>query len=130
MSDEDGLGIAARCRAEGGLIEVDLESLRNELGYKKLGRWVLAEIEETLRTSGLGYFPQWVLDPQQNSELRRWQRVWIYERDGGSRARVIDAVLRPDESDVRSALDGLVQGRLAAMTAEQKLARIAEIAQA
>jgi hypothetical protein len=122
--------IAANCKAAGGLIKVELEALRNELGYKKLGKWVLSEIAETLRTSGLGYFPEWVLDPVQNTEMRRWQEVWIYARDGSTRAKVIDAVLRPDESDVRGVLDGLAGGDLNALTAEQRLARIVEIATA
>lgn len=130
MVDEAGGGIAAQCAEAGGLVEVDLESLRNELGYKKLGKWVLSEIAETLSSKGLGYFPQWVLDPEQNDEMRRWQRVWIYKRDSSTRAQVIDAVLRPEECDVRSVLDGLANGDLKALTPVQRLERIAEIANA
>lgn len=120
--------VSAKCKAAGGLLEISLEELRNEVGKAKLGKWVLGAIAENLSTSGLGYFPQWVLDPVQNPEMRSWQTLWVYDRDGSSRSRVIDAVLRPDEHDVRGILDGLVDGKDEALTPEQKLARIAEIA--
>jgi hypothetical protein len=123
-TQEGAEGIAARCRAAGGLIEAGLGGLREELGYKKLGKWVLAELDESLKKAGLGYFPPERLDPAQNSEPRQWQTIWIYERNNDLRAQVLDAVLNPDEHDVRAVLDGLVAGRAEALTAEQKLDRI------
>lgn len=123
-------GIAARCRADGGLTEATLGELRDELGYRKLGRWVLAEIAETLRATGLGFFPSQRLNAELNTEPRQWQTVWIYVRDGGPRARVIDAVLQPDDCDVRAELDVIGTKNLAALTPQQKLERIQDIVNA
>jgi hypothetical protein len=120
-------GIAARCHGDGGLTVATLGDLREELGYKKLGKWVLAEIAESLQKSRLGYFPLSVLDPAQNTEPRQWQKVWIYRKNDDLRAQVIDAVLQPDMHDVRSILDGVVGGHADALTAEQKLDRIRQI---
>ena len=128
QGEEGAEGIAARCHAAGGLIEAELGELREELGYKKLGKWVLAEVAESLKKARLGYFPLDRLDPVQNTEPRQWQTIWIYERDNDLRAQVIDAVLNPDEHDVRAVLAGLVAGRTEALTAEQKLDRIRALA--
>jgi hypothetical protein len=117
-------GIAARCRADGGLCEVSLGDLREELGYKKLGRYVLAEVAESLEKAELGYFPVGTLDPAQNTEPRQWQTIWIFERNNDLRAQVIGAVLNPDKHNVRMIMDGLVAGRAEALTAEEKLERI------
>ena len=131
MSEMDTApGIAARCRADGGLTEATLGELRDELGYRKLGRWVLAEIAETLKATGLGFFPSHRLNAELNTEPRQWQTVWIYARDGGSRARVIDAVLQPDDCDVRAELDVIGTKNLAALTPQQRLDRIKEIVNA
>jgi hypothetical protein len=120
-------GIVARCHAEGGLTEATLGELREELGYKKLGRYVLDDIREHLDKAKLGYFPGWVIDPARNVEPRQVQTVWIYEKSGDLRSQVIDAVLNPDKHDVRAILDGLVGGNVEAMTPEQKLERIREL---
>jgi hypothetical protein len=130
MTDVGMASIAAECKSGGGLMEIELERLRNVLGKKKLGKWVLGEIAETLQTSDLGFFPEWVLDPDGNTEIRHWQKVWIYNRDGSLRARVIDAVLRPDTVDVRAVLGPLGNQDLTSLTADEKLARILEIAKA
>ncbi|MFD5140612.1 hypothetical protein ACFWMX_30955 [Streptomyces sp. NPDC058378] len=122
----DSTTIAARCRAEGGLMEVNLGDLREELGYKKLGKWVLVEVAEALGRDKLGYFPEGMLDPQHNTVPRQAQTVWIYENDGGLRAQVISAVLHPDRRDVRAALDALVDHG-EALTSEQKLDRIRDL---
>ncbi|MFY1618853.1 hypothetical protein ACLQ25_03790 [Micromonospora sp. DT44] len=128
MSDTDTApGIAARCRADGGLTQATLGELRDELGYRKLGRWVLAEIAETLRATGLGFFPPERLTAELNTEPRQWQTVWIYVRDGGSRARVIDAVLQPDDCDVRAELDAIGTKNPATLTPQQRLDRIRDI---
>ncbi|MEH1056038.1 hypothetical protein V6U89_12590 [Micromonospora sp. CPCC 206171] len=131
MSEMDTApGIAARCRADGGLTEATLGELRDELGYRKLGRWVLAEIAETLRATGLGFFPPQRLNAELNTEPRQWQTVWIYVRDGGPRARVIDAVLQPDDCNVRAELDVIGTKNLGALTPQQKLERIRDIVNA
>lgn len=126
-NEGDSTTIAARCRAEGGLIEVSLGDLRQELGYKKLGKWVLVEVAEALGNNKLGYFPEGVLDPQHNTAPRQVQTVWIYENEGGPLAKVVDAVLHPDQHDVRAALDGLAGGHSEALTPEQKLDRIRDL---
>lgn len=128
--DQTVISITARCREDGGLTEATLGELRDELGYKKLGRWVLAEIADTLKAAGLGFFPPDRLNAELNTEPRQWQTVWIYQRDGGSRARVLDAVLQPDECDVRGVLDGIGAENLAALSPAERLARIREIANA
>ncbi|MDG4816649.1 hypothetical protein O7628_14220 [Micromonospora sp. WMMD956] len=130
MSEDIASGIAARCRANGGLTEATLGELRDELGYRKLGRWVLAEIAETLRTTGFGFFPPDRLRAELNTEPRQWQTVWIYDRDGGPRARMIDAVLQPDDCDVRGELEALGTDNLAGLTPRQKLERIRDIVNA
>jgi hypothetical protein len=117
-------GVAARCRDDGGLTEVSLGDLREELGYKKLGKYVLAEVAESLEKARLGYFPVWTLDPVQNTEPRQGQTIWIYEKSDDLRAQVIDAVLHPEKHNVRGIMDGLVAGRVEALTAEEKLERI------
>ncbi|MGC5286070.1 hypothetical protein [Micromonospora sp. DT231] len=128
MSDTDTApGIAARCRADGGLTQATLGELRDELGYRKLGRWVLAEIAETLRATGLGFFPPERLTAELNTEPRQWQTLWIYVRDGGPRARVIDAVLQPDDCDVRAELDAIGTKHPTALTPQQRLDRIRDI---
>jgi hypothetical protein len=120
-------GVAQRCRTEGGLIKATLGELREELGYRKLGRWVLAEIAETLESAGVGFFPRDLLNADLNTEPRQWQMVWIYDRDGGPRARVVDAILDPDKHDVPAVLDGLVAGDASALSPEQKLIRIRDL---
>ncbi|WP_050800384.1 hypothetical protein [Streptomyces himastatinicus] len=113
--------------ASGGLLETSLGQLRDELGYKKLGKGILEQIVKALGKQELGYFPQWVLDARCNTEPRQGNKVWVYVRDNSTRARVLDAILCPEQANVRSVLDGLVSGDLAALTAEEKLKRIREI---
>lgn len=119
--------VAQRCRDAGGLLEVSLGDLRLELGYAKLGRWVLEEITQNLTKSKLGVFPASRLDPAENAEPRKEQTVWVYDRDGGLRAQVIDAVLDPDSHDVHAALDRLAAGQAEKLTKAQKLERIREV---
>ncbi|KIF67607.1 hypothetical protein HY68_01515 [Streptomyces sp. AcH 505] len=113
-----------------GLFETTLGILREELGYKKLGKWILEEIVESLGKEGLGYFPNEILDPRCNTEPRQWHKVWVYVRDNSTRARVLDAVLHPNQSNVRSVLDGLAGGDLSALTPDERLKRIQEIVEA
>lgn len=123
----DLLGVFEDCVEEGGLLKVDLGSMRAELGYGRLGKWILGEIAEKLEAEGLGYFPRDVLNASCNTEPRQNDEVWVYVRDTSTRARVLDAVLYPKHTNVRSVLDGIAGGDLAALTADEKLARIKEI---
>ncbi|MDI5968059.1 hypothetical protein POF50_001620 [Streptomyces sp. SL13] len=120
----------AQCVAEGGLTQVSLGDLRAELGYRKLGKFILSEIIEELDASDLGYFPREALDSRCNVEPRQHHEVWIYARDGSSRAAILDAVLCPERVNVRRILDGLAGGDLGALTPREKLDRIREIVQA
>ena len=122
--EEGSATIAEVCDREGGLVEVTLGDLRTELGYRKLGPGVLEDIRVALAQQGLGYFPPHRLIFDSSEPPRQWHAVWVYRRDGGMRARVIEAILEPDENDVRGALDGLAVGNAQAMTAEQKLSAI------
>lgn len=119
-----------RCRSLRGLTRTTLGALREELGYRKLGKWILEEISESLAQQNLGYFPREVLDARCNVEPRQWQDIWIYVRDNSTRARVLDAVLEPSKNNVQSILDGLAGGDLSALTPEEKLKRIKEIVDA
>ncbi|MFE1312420.1 hypothetical protein [Streptomyces sp. NPDC058755] len=125
---EDVDSLAAHVSSEGGLIETTLGALREDLGYKKLGRWVLEEVAEYLTNQKLGFFPIWKLRPEANTEPRKEQRLWVYALDDSTRAQVITAVLHPEEHDVFSALDGLAAGRHQALLPQQKLDLIREIA--
>lgn len=111
-------------------MKTKLGALREEIGYKKLGRYVLEEIADNLGREGLGFFPKDVLDPRCNVVPRQTDEVWIYVRDNSRRARVLDAVLYPDQTNVRSVLAGLAADDLAALTAEERLQRIWEIVEA
>lgn len=91
-------GRADRCEP-GGLGE--------EFAYKKLGKWVLVEVTEALDRERLGCFPEGTLGLRYNTAPRQAWRVWIYENDGGTRARIINAVLHPEQRDVRAAPDAL-----------------------
>ncbi len=119
--------IHARCVEEGGLTRVNLGDLRTELGYRKLGKYILTEIGEELEGSDLGYFPREILDARCNVEPRQHNEVWVYLRDGSTRAAILDAVLYPERVNVRRILDGLADGNLGALSAEEKLDRIREI---
>jgi hypothetical protein len=127
ITEGDVAVIAARCRTEGGLTEADLGELRAELGYRKLGRWVLREVAEALESANLGYFPPGMLEPEWNTVPRMTQKVWIYDKSGDARTRVIDAVLNPEDHDVRAILNGLVAGKINALNPQEKLERIREI---
>lgn len=123
MNNQD---IAAQVASAGGLKKVSLGDLRKELGYDRLGRWVVEEISDTLEEKGLGYFPRAHLNPALNEAPRQWQEVWVYVRDDGPRARVLDAVLAPEGHDVEVALAGLADDATS-LSAEQKVERIRQI---
>jgi len=112
------------CEDEGGLMPDNLGRLRSALGFDRLGKHVLSSIARELEAVGLGYFPLDILDPRCNTEPRKDQQVWVYTRDGGERARVLDAVLRPESYNVRSVLGGLVSGDCSSLTAEEKLRKV------
>ncbi|MEU4119503.1 hypothetical protein AB0F71_34040 [Kitasatospora sp. NPDC028055] len=119
--------VAARCRAAGGLLKVTLGELRAEVGYRRLGKYVLEELAERLTEEGLGWFPTWRLSPTENSEPRKDHDVWVFLRDGGLRCQVIDAIQAPDSSDVPTVLNDLLAGRPQNLSPEHKLGLIREI---
>ncbi|MGW0520308.1 hypothetical protein [Crossiella sp. NPDC003009] len=125
--DNNAEDVAARCRAGGGLIRVSLGDLRKDLGHQKLGSLVLGKIAANLEAAGIGHFPLGVLDKNCNTKPRQEQTVWVYDRDGDLRARVLDAVLDPEEHDVRAVLDGLLVNATTGLSPEQKLDRIRDL---
>lgn len=126
---EDGWAgtVAERCRAAGGLLKATLGELREELGYRRLGRYVLDEVAEGLAEAGLGWFPSSRLSARENSEPRKEQELWVFVRDGGLRCQVIDAIQAPDGSDVSAVLNGLLADRPRELSPERKLGLIREI---
>ncbi|MBP5938534.1 hypothetical protein F3K43_23075 [Streptomyces sp. LBUM 1476] len=112
------------------MMQDNLGRLRTSLGFDRLGKHVLSSIARELESVGLGYFPLAVLDPRCNTEPRKDQQLWVYTRDGGERARVLDAILRPQSYNVRSALDGLVSGDHSSLTADEKLREVQKIVNA
>jgi len=122
--------IYKRCVAEGGLMQITLGELREELGYRKLGKFILSEIVDELEGSDLGHFPHETLDSRCNTEPRQHHEVWVYVRDGSTRSAVLDAVLYPERVNVRRILDGLAEGNLGALSAQEKLDRISAIVNA
>ncbi len=74
----------------GGVLTVSMQELRDAFGAGRLGRHVVTGISEELLKLGLGHFPQ-KLPASQDAEVR------IYKQ-GGTIARIIDAVLRPSSS--------------------------------
>ncbi|MEU9076286.1 hypothetical protein ACFYUY_29275 [Kitasatospora sp. NPDC004745] len=119
--------VAERCRAAGGLLRVTLGELRAEVGYRRLGKYVLEELADRLAEEGLGWFPAWRLSPTENGEPRKDHEVWVFVRDGGLRCQVIDAVQAPDGSDVPTVLNDLLAGRPQNLSPERKLGLIREI---
>jgi len=115
-----------RVKEAGGITKVNLGELRDELGYARIGKKILATMSEHLDGSNLGYFPGGTLDPDQNPEPRQWQEVWVYERDGSAKSAVLDAVADPENNDLVAALNMFSEGApdFASMDAEQRLAFI------
>lgn len=124
---ENGTGnIHQMVKDNGGVVKVDLQTLRDELGHRRLGKHVLNQMAEHLSESGLGYFPGGTLDADENPTPRQWQEVWIYERDGSPRSAVLDAVSDPDNNDLVAALDMFSSDtpNFKKMSATQRLAYI------
>jgi hypothetical protein len=120
--------VVKRCAAEGGLTAANLLELRTALGFGRLGKWVLVEIANALKAKKVGYFPTWVLAPEINEEPRQHQEVWLYLRNDSPTARVIDAVVEPQNHDVvRSTLVAVRLDNEPDLSAEQKLERIRAI---
>lgn len=78
------------------LVVVSLEELRDVLGYKKLGKHVLAEIARELSGKGLGYFPRGAID--ENLEPRKTSTVRVFAKDSKV-GRAISAVLEPSDTN-------------------------------
>ena len=108
----------------GGIVKVTLGELRDELGYARIGKKILATMSNHLTESNLGYFPGGTLDGDENPEPRQWQEVWVYERDGSAKSAVLDAVADPENHDLVAALNMFGEGApdFSSMSADQRLA--------
>ncbi|WP_152970075.1 hypothetical protein [Frigoribacterium sp. RIT-PI-h] len=103
MSDsaaaDERLDAAAQLRRrilylEGGFVRMSLGELREVVGAKRLGRFVLVEIGEWLEANELGFFPVSVL--LDNSEPRQSQEIRVFDRTSKAPvAAVVDAVQFP-----------------------------------
>lgn len=118
--------IHEQVRENGGIVRINLGDLRDELGYARIGKKILAAMSDHLTESNLGYFPGGTLDADHNPEPRQWQEVWVYERDGSAKSAVLDAVSDPEGHDLVAALNMFSEGApdFANMTADQRLSFI------
>ena len=116
--------ILGRVQDNGGIVKVSLGELRDELGYARIGKKILATMSNHLTESNLGYFPGGTLDGDENPEPRQWQEVWVYERDGSAKSAVLDAVADPENHDLVAALNMFGEGApdFSSMSADQRLA--------
>jgi hypothetical protein len=115
--------IASRVKG-GKIVKVNLGEIRDEYGAGRIGKKVLGHMAEFLNENGIGAFPGWVLDPEQNPEPRQWQEVHLYERDGSARSVLLDAFSDYENNDLVAALD-LFTGEspdFSAMDADARLA--------
>lgn len=92
------------------IVKITLGDLRDELGHSRIGRNVLASIADHLTENNLGCFPAWVVNPFENTEIRQWQEIWVYMRDGSAKSAVLDAFADPDNNDLVSALNMFSDG--------------------
>ncbi|MFE3202195.1 hypothetical protein [Embleya sp. NPDC059237] len=104
--------IARECRANHGLTKVSLGELRAEIGYAKLGNWVLKYIAEGLQEQELGFFPVGLLDPRVNEKPRQSQSLWIYDAAAEDSllaqvAEIISGSSNYRDEDVFSIMTGL-----------------------
>ncbi|MYR28715.1 MULTISPECIES: hypothetical protein [unclassified Streptomyces] len=120
--------ITRQCVRDGGITCVNLGELRDEIGKRKLGKWVLGEIADALADEGLSYFPLGVLDPNDNLVPRQEHGVWIYLNDNSPVSTAIEAVLNPGNKDVGAILKSLVGTDYRGMTTHRRLQLIKEIA--
>lgn len=89
--------------AGGNLEIVRLGELREALGYSRLGSNVLREVADELKKAGLGYFPEWQLDS--NDQPRQHDEVRVYKKRSAV-GDLVDAVLEPsakNDEKLRSA---------------------------
>lgn len=97
--------VKAQVRKSGGIAKVLLGDVRNELGHARLGKNVLVSISNHLAEAGLGFYPAWILDPEQNPEPRQYQEFHVYEKDGSPKATVLEAMGDPEAHDLGAVLD-------------------------
>jgi hypothetical protein len=91
MADEgqDGFDVLRdEVAANGEVLAVRMERLRNATGKGRLGKWVVEEIDANLRRRGLNHTPL--------SESNAWAEVLVYVM-GGEVERIVDAVQNPSE---------------------------------
>lgn len=119
----------------GGLVKVTLGTLREEMGYGRLGKHVLTNLEQHLTENGLGYFPLEMLDPILNESPRQWQEIYVFVDDESPKANVFKAVADPENYSLVEALDELIASapptdkpNYGKMSAKARLALIEELA--
>lgn len=81
---------------------VSLQSLRQAIGYKKLGPLVLETVGQKLAGQGIGYFPPEVIDD--NDLPRGWQEVRVFLTDSPL-GKTVKAILDPTESGDRRLME-------------------------
>ncbi len=85
-----------------GIVATTLGELRQSIAHvDRLGKYVLATIEQTLSEHGIGYFPETAFShpaPRQHHEVR------LYLRDSDI-GKAVDAVLHPSQEG-----DAFLQG--------------------
>jgi len=111
--------LAQSCDDEGGLLATTLGELRDAVGAGKLGRLVMDRIARELASHGLGYFPQEVLED--NEQPRHWEDIRLYRKGTSAAARAIEAVMDPSPHGDAFLIE------LASSDAEEKLQRVREI---
>jgi hypothetical protein len=110
---------------EGGFITVSLVELRDVVGAKRLGKFVLEEIREWLKEERLGFFPRWMLES--NEEPRQTQELRLFDLNDAASplSLLVNAIDSPSSRGDRvlralSSADGL-----ASLESEQRrLARL------
>ncbi len=121
-----------RCARQGGIARFNLGELRDALGYGRLGKRILEEIESGLSDGALGFFPTWMLDTDGNEKPRQSDWLWVYTKDGSPLSRVIDCLLdcmgdRASQEEVAALLPRVRLFSDEEQTAEQKLGQIRAI---
>jgi hypothetical protein len=94
INESSKTNVLDRVEAGGGLATVTLGDLKEVVGVRRLGKFVLSDIKDWLRREGLNYFPLAILD--ENPVPRQEQELRIYKSDRMSPIfRAVDAVLDP-----------------------------------
>lgn len=109
---------------EHGIVELELQQLRDAHGVKRLGGNVLAEIGQALQAEGLAYFPEWIIEA--NAQPRQNQTVRLCLADTSSLIfKVVRAVQAPSDAGDKTLLS--LAGEAGAARAEEVEDRLARV---